>query len=55
MRMTLTIHSAAFLPYLRLNLFGACVEHKVAATLHPCIPIVLHAANKSIKSRLSGR
>ena len=42
-------------PYLRLNLFGACVQHKVAATLHSCIPSVLHAASTSTESRSSGR
>jgi len=46
MSMTPTIGSAVFLPYLHLGLFGACVQHRVAATLHSCIPIVLHAASK---------
>jgi len=55
MRMILTICSAAFLPYLRLNLFAAFVQHRVAVTSRLCIPIVLHAANKGIKSRSSER
>ena len=46
MSMTPTIGSAVFLPYLHLGLFGACVQHRVEATLHSCIPIVLHAASK---------
>ena len=42
-------------PLSPLSLFGACVRHRVAATLHSCIPIVLHATSKSIKLRSSGR